>query len=319
MRNRPSRGSSAGFTLVELLVVIAIIGVLVALLLPAVQAAREAARRMQCQNHLKQIALANHNYHDTHQRLPNSRVDNRFTWAVPILPYLEAKAHYEAWNLAGSYYSQNNVARLTTVKVYFCPTRRPATPQAGLTISAGTAANGIDVQDGTTNAPVPGACADYAACVGSTGSDYWWDTNQDGTSNLASRCAGVFRLCNNWSNSGSGGFQYGTKLAEITDGSSNTLLIGEKHVQIKNFAKFSGDGSTYNGDKGYALRGAGPGRTLVRLNSDTAPNRFGSYHPEVCQFALADGSVRVLKVSIDSTTLGYLADMADGNPIPSFD
>src|SRR5919106_972509 len=95
----PMRRTTGGFTLVELLVVIAIIGVLVALLLPAVQAARESARRMQCQNHLKQIGLGIHNFEDTNKTLPHSRYDNRYTWAVEILPFIEQKALFEQWNL----------------------------------------------------------------------------------------------------------------------------------------------------------------------------------------------------------------------------
>src|SRR5688500_12419399 len=89
-----------GFTLVELLVVIAIIGILIALLLPAVQAAREAARRYQCTNNLKQIGLAMHNYHDINGKFPPSRIarGDYITWAVLILPYMEQQAMYELWN-----------------------------------------------------------------------------------------------------------------------------------------------------------------------------------------------------------------------------
>ena len=91
MRNRSQRG----FTLVELLVVIAIIGVLIALLLPAVQQAREAARRMQCSNHLKQLGLALHNYHDTHNALPARKTIKRLSGYIALLPFIEQGAMYD--------------------------------------------------------------------------------------------------------------------------------------------------------------------------------------------------------------------------------
>src|SRR5437867_8683736 len=130
-----SRGR--GFTLVELLVVIAIIGVLVALLLPAVQAAREAARRQSCLNNLKQIALACHNYHDTWQKLPagaeggvSTNVDDGFGWGLAILPFIEQKALFEQINpngqggALGAYQRANNrpiPGGETSLKVYRCP------------------------------------------------------------------------------------------------------------------------------------------------------------------------------------------------------
>src|SRR5512135_122792 len=104
---------SRGFTLIELLVVIAVIGILVALLLPAVQAAREAARRMQCSNNLKQIGLALHNYHDANKKFPfgsrggsswaQTGIKDGTNWRVSILPYLEQTALYSKLNFGGSF------------------------------------------------------------------------------------------------------------------------------------------------------------------------------------------------------------------------
>src|SRR5687767_10082548 len=102
----------AAFTLVELLVVIAIIGVLVALLLPAVQAAREASRRTQCASHLKQVGLGCSNFEDTYKYVPYSRIDTRETWAVILLPYLEQPGQFALWDMTKNYYTQVDGARL---------------------------------------------------------------------------------------------------------------------------------------------------------------------------------------------------------------
>ena len=124
MRGNRSR-TRAAFTLIELLVVIAIIGVLVALLLPAVQQSREAARRAQCSNNLKQIGLGIHNFEDAQQTLPSSRLGPQHaTWFVQILPYIEQNNLYNAWNLASTYYMQQTTVRTTQVGAFYCPSRR---------------------------------------------------------------------------------------------------------------------------------------------------------------------------------------------------
>ena len=119
-----------GFTLVELLVVIAIIGILVALLLPAVQAAREAARRMSCQNNLKQIGIALHNYHDAHKTLPMASpypfVGAEMgvgVWPALILPYMEEQSLHDLFNFdLPAYHPANRPAHTKVVSVYICPT-----------------------------------------------------------------------------------------------------------------------------------------------------------------------------------------------------
>jgi prepilin-type N-terminal cleavage/methylation domain-containing protein len=119
---------SRGFTLIELLVVIAIIGVLIALLLPAVQAAREAARRAQCTNNFKQLGIAMHNYHDVNNALPIGRQDNpRRTWALSILPFIEQGNLYGAVNFSQPFYERENTTVIrSTIAAYQCPSDTPS-------------------------------------------------------------------------------------------------------------------------------------------------------------------------------------------------
>ena len=125
-----------GFTLVELLVVIAIIGVLVALLLPAVQSARESARRASCTNNLHQIGVALQSFHNDHQKLPPSRYFNGYpTWFAIILPYVEEQNLGQLWHLDEPFYADGNKsARETSVDIFRCPSRgghRPGRRQPG--------------------------------------------------------------------------------------------------------------------------------------------------------------------------------------------
>src|SRR5262245_59465845 len=169
------------FTLIELLVVIAIISVLIGMLLPAVQKAREAASRISCANNLKQIGLAMHMYHHDQDRLPPNRLivpENPLsplgkptggaTWAVLLLPYLEQDNLHRQWNVRLNYYDQNATARNSTVKTYFCPSRR----------SPGLSVSGDVPSDAFTNPPplvatlhYPGGLGDYAVAVDKSGHD----------------------------------------------------------------------------------------------------------------------------------------------------
>jgi prepilin-type N-terminal cleavage/methylation domain-containing protein len=282
------------FTLVELLVVIAIIGVLVALLLPAVQQARESSRRIQCGNHLKQVGLAVHGFNDVYNTIPYSRLDTRETWAVLLLPYLEQANLFNQWVMTKSYYDQVPEVRETTLKVYTCPTRR-SPPKKSL---AG------DVHQNGTLPHVPGAVGDYTANSGTPAGqgDYYENGTFSGTLYTQLTAAnGVF-----WYKG-----PYPMRMSMITDGISNTLFIGEKHVGVKNLNM---EGSIYNGDHGNSFKKAGTGAPLVK-NPQAASGNFGSWHPGVCQFVLGDGSVRTIRNEIDLTTLGYMAHRFDGNAI----
>ena len=134
MRLSPYSQRRPGFTLVELLVVIAIIGVLVALLLPAVQAARESARRMQCANHLKQLGLGAQNFVDNKGWFPPNRLGNVpataptttawLTWAVVMLPFIEQQSYYQLWDETHTYAWHPETTTRKSVPIYFCPSRR---------------------------------------------------------------------------------------------------------------------------------------------------------------------------------------------------
>jgi prepilin-type N-terminal cleavage/methylation domain-containing protein len=290
-----------GFTLVELLVVIAIIAVLVGLLVPAVQRVREAANRTVCQNNLKQIGLAIHGYHNDYFQVPANRLgDLHATWAILILPYIEQNNLYQQWSLPLTYYQQSDVARLTAVPLYFCPSRRTSKtyPEASLA--------GDSNDDPGPGPHVPGALGDYASC---TGTD-----NCDGADCDGHVYNGAFQATQN---------QYGQTLpgvtfASIIDGLGNTLFVGEKNVPLTQFGRGPLDCSLYNGDYPVCFsRSAGPNYLLAQSINDTTAG-FGGYHPGICQFLFGDGSVRPLSANTDPAILALLANIADGQAVPSY-
>ncbi len=285
-----------GFTLVELLVVIAIIGVLVALLLPAVQAAREAARRMQCQNNLKQIGLAAHNHHDTLGYLPGAgsdgptkdccNADNRlgWSWAFYLTPYMEQSAVFDTTN--------NSVVAMTYINNYFCPTRRAPG------VYGSSAKN------------------DYAGNGGSEKLANKLATTNDGTMvrQYALPKAGLpadMRPDNR------------RRLGDIVDGLSNTLLVAEKQVHPTTWGSAGGDNEAWNNP--------GWDEDIVRFG-DKLPEpdmkhpdksqgshwstRFGSSHPSGVQGVRADGSVHFIPYTIDATHWLRFCTIADGQTLP---
>jgi len=319
MSPKSSRGRRRGaLTLVELLVVIAIIGVLVALLLPAVQAAREAARRSQCINNLRQLGLSLNNHHDTFNILPFARTGGRpqsISWAPLILPYIEQKNLLDLFtapipNGSSTFpmytpasenpatninISINNINRTQfqatgamniPVKIFVCPTRRkPAF---------------LSADGGTVNGNVSGICSDYAANYGTT-------TNGNAND-------GPF-----WLNETSGvHYGVGKRFPEISDGLSTTLLMGEKHVMLAAFKQQpavldTSDYCVYAGKNAFSVgRIGGPSAPLALSQNDLYRNQFGSWHPGVVPALFGDGSTQILRNSMDTTTLGYLCGSQDG-------
>ncbi len=308
----PSRTRDRGFTLIELLVVIAIIGILIALLLPAVQKVREAANRIKCANNLKQLALGMHNFHDSYGRFPWGRSKGALdspTWAVILLPFLEQQALWQRFtdpNIGGVSYPlitrgsgpafmthnlirsqfRDTGAMKAPVSLFLCPSRR-STPN---TISE-TYTNGTSSTEGI--------CGDYGVNYGSGTSS---STGNDG----------AFR----WNVDNA----IGVPISEITDGTSNTLLLGEKQVRVEDFGKYEADDFCIYDSEPWATSGrkAGPNIPLALSPFDSPAGQFGSAHPGVVQFAFADGRVEALRTSLTGTILGLLAARNDGQPIPDY-
>ncbi len=274
---------SPGFTLVELLVVIAIIGILVALLLPAIQSAREAARRVQCQNNLHQIGIALHHYHDTCRSFPSGFTwPNRTFWSGHLLPYLEQKPMYESIDFDVRWDTTPNTEPCGTfLSVFRCP--------------SSIATEHLTAQGIPERVP----CT-YLACTSGT------VTRESGPLPLAGRpdSDGIFFI------------NSGVRLADIIDGSSSTVAIGET------IFSFKGHGPDHTGNNQFldhwyigTLEGYGNevsesmGSTGVAINSfglsvfvDEKELCFSSRHPAGGQVVFADGAVSFIAETIDRTT-----------------
>lgn len=309
------RSGSKGFTLVELLVVIAIIGVLIALLLPAVQAAREAARRMSCANNLKQVALGLHNHHDVHKKLPAGSTGNNFwgrdswSWYCYTLPYMEQENMYQQLDFNQQFNgtpTRGGDARRSHLETMLCPSDSSRIQEEGV----------LEWQNALHN---------YVVCYGdasyNSGVAPW---NQvDG---YAGR-AGMFVPEKN------------ANFAECTDGLSNTLLVSEiitpeaeniwgalGRTQVAMGAGFTGyltPNSSANDRLNRChtnLAGAMGAKCSQHADWDWGANVVAarSQHPTGVQVALADGSTRFVPETIDLATWRNLAARADGQVVGEY-
>ena len=375
------------FTLVELLVVIAIIGMLIALLLPAVQAAREAARRMQCQNTLKQIGLAVHNFHDARKGLlpaqlaltaPDGQNENQDSkWQqrcrpsafVLMFPYYEQTALYDLLasktdNFAEKFDEEfwgytNGTRTLTTAErdsflalsIYRCPTR---SARGGVYNPNYTAA---DRRTGN------GPRGDYAivayneqpdqggaATAQSANSRATWGWSIGGvTEGKISYAKGALRPAKpGVGNNTLAGWKPRDSFSRLSDGTSNTIIFGEKHIHAENIGKWTSDATTWTeADNGYyqdapihSFTGMNwgdswCGRSFSFSNSASMANNdtygirrpddvpttpihsagFGSWHPGICNFVLGDGAVRSISSATPVGTHGNPRGTPAGTPI----
>ena len=316
------QSSKRAFTLIELLVVIAIIAILIALLLPAVQQAREAARRTQCRNNLKQIGLALHNYHDVYNTFPPGYTDRDpvtptdpdtapgFAWSFAILPQIESANTFNRVNTEGSSHDAANIAVVQDVilNAFLCPSD-PAPSDV------------FEVTDGTNTYQLPRS--NYPGILG----------YGSATMNLGPE-TGVF-----YRNSR-------TNFRDITDGTSNTICVGERkhkhdfvngmsvdayttwYAAIPGVMRDAGMGMMMSGMQegpgslilGHVGQPAMMGMMAMHRTPNTTNHivHFSSNHEGGVQFLLCDGSVHFMSENVDYDLFRNMGERNDGNVIGEF-
>ncbi len=320
-----SRSTKRGFTLIELLVVIAIIATLVALLLPAVQQAREAARRSTCKNNLKQIGLALHNYHDTYNKLPSGSIlllnasgttynGHGWTWHSSILPFLDQGAMYDA--IQGNDGMGNELPKVDNVKpgivgkapltVFWCPSQ-------------------IDVTNGSQkNGYAPSSYnGNIGTLIGNGTGDNCYDASA-GIDTRAQMEASTSRGCLN----ANGIFYPNSSIAfrDVTDGLSSTVFVCEVIDSGGDSENLGGGGS----DRKHGFSNGADDNPptemseyLIAAESNDPINGYaeeaaGSYHKGGAQFVFGDGSVHFLSENMDMSTYRAFYTRAGGEVVGEF-
>lgn len=316
MRNRSKFN---GFTLIEVLVVIAIIGIMVAILLPAVQMAREAARRMACENNLKNMGLALHNYHDTVRAFPFGFDEHETLWTAMILPQLEQSALYGTllfsesgagnWDASGS---ANQKACATLVPVFRCPSMLAPEhmDDAGIPNRVPISYRGVSGNNAVSDdaSTIPAGFPSVAL------------EQQMGLNGAFFGCSAV-------------------RMGFFSDGLSNTVLIGETRTDVLHTidgqridvwafgGPQTGGWSRTRGDTGGTEYSEALGSTFGPINAEFRQDMwprvvselcFGSYHNSGAHFVLGDGSVRFISEDIDLNTYRALGSINGGEVVAEF-
>jgi len=345
-----SRARNRAFTLIELLVVIAIIAILIALLLPAVQQAREAARRTQCKNNLKQLGLAFHNYHDTFQTFPKPailgltvgsglEIRQAASWGTLLLPYLDQGPVYNLYNTNSSPFDPSNViATETVLNAFLCPSTPRSNNVLEYTIPSGTVLGGGFPGTATDNY-FRGGASDYSTLNGMF-DDFAIAANG---SPSARRGWGTWSIrvldVPSFSDGGDG-----CRIRDITDGTSNTIQVAEvanrnelwrdgklvpltdPEAQAQAISGggawadvFSGEnwvaGRLYDGTDSGSSDGGGP--CAVNCSNFRGAGLY-SWHTGGAQILLCDGSVRFISENLSQTVLGALITSQSGEVVGEF-
>lgn len=292
-----------GFTLIELLVVIAIIAVLIALLLPAVQQAREAARRTQCRNNVKQVMLAFHNYHDNNNGFPNryslngSTLNSGHGWALKLLPFMEQTPLYNTWNNSKSFFDpENTPVLMTALPMLMCPSS-PGNPRV------------MNISAGSSTPTSQGIASDYVVFhqISTTGSGVTCTR----CNTAAPKTAGTV-----------------TPIAMIIDGTSNTIMMAEQAGRPDYYIGrvkqptnsgltnplFWGSWASYQSVTGQGWNSAiPPGAGGVHSMNWSNSQGAYSFHIGGAMFGMCDGSVRFISENIALSTLIALWTRDEGD------
>lgn len=345
--------SSRGFTLIELLVVIAIIAVLIALLLPAVQQAREAARRSQCKNNLKQIGLAFHNYHDSFNTFASPSTFSitlssglvfvgGTSWCTAVLPYIDQAPAYNLYDMNLSPYNPTNAAAVKgVVPAFLCPSvprtsnTQTMTIPAGLVLASGFPPTGaaVTMTGGSCDYDPPSGVRSGFQAAAVAQNPALANVQRTGWNTWTMRCLDVPSV----SDPGEGG-----KIRDITDGTSNTILMSELAGRNELWRVGKKIGSSdpeaaaqamvgsgnwaclFKGDSwvsgrlidGTEISGGGGPYAVNRSNVNTSG--LYSWHAGGAHIALCDGTVRFIGENISAAVLSSLVTRAGGEVVGEF-